>query len=63
MIPTRYIEELKNSPDDHVDFTGSFLEVFSVPGKIGDSRYLLQGDVYGEIHHDRVEVALASESR
>ncbi|OCL05915.1 putative cytochrome P450 [Glonium stellatum] len=28
MIPTRYIEELKNSPDDSVDFTGSFLEMF-----------------------------------
>lgn len=27
MIPTRYIEELKNAPDDRVDFTGSFLEL------------------------------------
>ncbi|KAL8648735.1 MAG: hypothetical protein Q9226_005873 [Calogaya cf. arnoldii] len=27
MIPTRYIEELKNAPDESVDFTGSFLEV------------------------------------
>jgi len=28
MIPTRYIEELKNAPDESVDFTGSFLEMF-----------------------------------
>lgn len=28
MIPTRYIEELKNAPDEAVDFTGSFLEMF-----------------------------------
>ena len=27
MIPTRYLEELKNSPDEDVDFSGSFLEV------------------------------------
>ena len=27
MIPTRYIEELKNAPDREADFTGSFLEV------------------------------------
>jgi hypothetical protein len=27
MIPTRNLEELKNMPDDRVDFTGSFLEV------------------------------------
>lgn len=27
MIPTKYIEELKNAPDDKVDFTASFVEV------------------------------------
>ncbi|KAK3946255.1 cytochrome P450 [Diplogelasinospora grovesii] len=29
MIPTKYMEELKNAPDELVDFTGSFLEMFS----------------------------------
>ncbi|PGG99977.1 hypothetical protein AJ79_08339 [Helicocarpus griseus UAMH5409] len=29
MIPTRNLEELKNMPDDHVDFTGSFMEMFA----------------------------------
>ncbi|KAM7203158.1 putative cytochrome P450 [Naviculisporaceae sp. PSN 640] len=29
MISTKYMEELKNAPDEHVDFTGSFLEMFS----------------------------------
>ena len=28
LIPTRYIEELKDAPDELVDFTGSFLEMF-----------------------------------
>ena len=27
MIPPKYIEELKNSPDDKVDFSASFVEV------------------------------------
>ena len=27
MIPPRYVEELKNAPDDEVDFVGTFFEV------------------------------------
>jgi hypothetical protein len=27
MIPTKYLNELKNAPDDHADFLGSFTEV------------------------------------
>jgi len=27
MIPTKYIEELKNAPDDKADFIESFVEV------------------------------------
>ena len=27
MIPARYVEELKNAPDDQADFIGSFVEV------------------------------------
>lgn len=27
MIPTKYLNELKNAPDDQADFLGSFTEV------------------------------------
>lgn len=27
MVPTRYVEELKNAPNEQVDFTASFSEV------------------------------------
>ena len=42
MIPSKYIEELKNAPDDAADFIGSFVEVsrFQTTKKLS----LLTGD-------------------
>lgn len=33
MIPTKYVEELKNAPDSKADFTGSFVEASFVTKK------------------------------
>lgn len=60
MIPTRYIEELKNSPDEDADFSGSFLEVSCKPHDDELLQPLTFEDVYGSIYDHWFEVASAS---
>ena len=63
MIPTKYLEELKNAPDSKADFTGSFVEASFVTRKQNhnaDQQLTQPSDVRRRLHHYWQAMASAS---
>ncbi|TIC89613.1 Cytochrome P450 monooxygenase paxP [Colletotrichum higginsianum] len=57
MIPTKYLEELKTAPIDHVDFVATFIEMFEGKYTTMGSRSTLHPRVVkGQLNHHLAEI-------